>query len=1521
MEVATKIILIVEDDAGLCDLLNERIQENGFQTACAQTASIAFDWLKDNSPTLILLDYSLPDMVAKEFIAGLKTQMDVIPPFVLATGRGDERIAVEMMKLGARDYVIKDSHFLEMIPIIVKRVCTEIENENKLMYTQQALTESNQFNKQIIDSAQEGVVVYDLNKRIVTWNPYMENITGEKASDVLNRYVLEPFPFVESVGLLEKIDNALLGNVKCEIEYQFTSRVTGKSFWIADNVSTLLNAGGEIIGAISIVRDITASKCAEEEVLRVSKHYQAIIEKSPDGCVLIDSDGRFKYASPSALRMFGYSLEELMHIHPNDVTHQDDLAMVVSNLEKLIGDSAFVPVLEYRFRHRNGEWRWIESTFSNLLNDSAVEAVVINFRDISDRKLAEETLKIRETYLTAIIENLPGMIWLKDVDSHILLTNTNFAHIFGREKPEDLLGKTDLDFSPKEHAVRYLADDKKVVTTKEPLHVEELIFDQQSVKYFETFKMPIFDENNQVIGTTGYSQDISERKMAEIAIRESEEKFKKAFTTSPDVINITRIEDGVYVSINSGFTRIMGYSEDDVLGKSSVDKDIWVNATDRDLLIQGLREKGFVQNLVAQFRAKSGDLIYGMMSASIIELNGVKHILSMTRDITERKLLEDNLKESEERYRMLAENSNDVIWKISLDGRYVYISPSVYQLRGYTVEEVMTQTLDQIACPESLPVIEENFAKSLLEYQQNHLLESVYLEIEQPCKDGSTVWIESSAKLVLNDKGEPIGYVGVSRNITERKKSEEFLRFSEEKFRSVFQNSIVGKSITTIDGHLSVNKAYSEIVGYTQEELTKLKWADFTHKDDIEFNNQKIQSILKGDKEFSQWEKRFIHKDGHIIWVDISIVLLRDSEGQPIHFITEINDITQRKEAEALLNHERELYLDLVNTQPAGIYRIRVIPPESWEKAAWSNSENSPYIMELASDRFCEILGLSREEFERNPKVLFDLIHPDDQEEYIIRNSEANIKKIPFDWDCRLLINGIVKWVHFESFPRQLPNGDMIFTGILYDITERIAAESALKENRDVLNKLLFASLEFIDSGSDEIDYKKISDNILQLSGAKYASFNMYNADEHNFRTVAVSGMDNLQEKVKSVLGFELIDKKWKHDSIRESRINGKISTKFNSLSDLASFAFPKTLSRMIEKLFNLGEIWVVQIVKNNKSIGDYTLLFTDKDTMNNREIVELYATQVGLYLERLNSENALRKSEEVYRNLVMRIPDGVYKSTIAGKFMDVNPAMIKMLGYDSKEEMLKLNIISDLYFDVSDRNVKLKKNAKDIMSVFQLKKKDGTGVWIEDHGWYNSDNQGNIVSHEGVLRDITERKKSEDALIESERLLRESQAVAKLGSYSWDITTLQWTSSRILDGIFGIDENFERSTENWISLIHPDWKQEIIDYIENNIITKHERFDKEYKIVRHDNGQECWVHGLGQLEFDELNQPAKLIGTITNIDERKFAEIALNDKVNELMNFQRLTVGRELSMIELKKEINELHEKLGLEPKYRIVE
>ena len=152
------IVLIVEDDKGLVELVTEKVQEAGYETSDVHSAHDALDWLNGHTPYMMLLDYSLPDMNAKEFLTQLQKKEQPLPPFIVSTGQGDERIAVEMMKLGARDYIIKDSLFLERLPEVIKRVAREIENENKRMQAEAEKEELEAQNRQLQKSESLGLM-------------------------------------------------------------------------------------------------------------------------------------------------------------------------------------------------------------------------------------------------------------------------------------------------------------------------------------------------------------------------------------------------------------------------------------------------------------------------------------------------------------------------------------------------------------------------------------------------------------------------------------------------------------------------------------------------------------------------------------------------------------------------------------------------------------------------------------------------------------------------------------------------------------------------------------------------------------------------------------------------------------------------------------------------------------------------------------------------------------------------------------------------------------------------------------------------------------------------------------------------------------------------------------------------------------------------------------------------------------------------------------------------------------------
>ena len=160
------------------------------------------------------------------------------------------------------------------------------------------------------------------------------------------------------------------------------------------------------------------------------------------------------------------------------------------------------------------------------------------------------------------------------------------------------------------------------------------------------------------------------------------------------------------------------------------------------------------------------------------------------------------------------------------------------------------------------------------------------------------------------------------------------------------------------------------------------------------------------------------------------------------------------KRVEEALRHERELCLDMVNNQPAGIYRIRVSPKNLWRKNAWNSPEYFPYSIELVSDRFCNILGIQRQVFKTNPGIIIDLVHTEDKIEFARKIKAASVKMIPFQWEGRLIIGGKILWAHFESLPRPIANGDVLWTGILFDITGKKQVE-ADREKLEAQNRQL----------------------------------------------------------------------------------------------------------------------------------------------------------------------------------------------------------------------------------------------------------------------------------------------------------------------------------------------------------------------------------------------------------------------------------------------------------------------------------
>jgi two-component system, sensor histidine kinase and response regulator len=255
----------------------------------------------------------------------------------------------------------------------------------------------------------------------------------------------------------------------------------------------------------------------------------------------------------------------------------------------------------------------------------------------------------------------------------------------------------------------------------------------------------------------------------------AEEKLRKSITTSSDSVNINRLSDGMYVSINEGFTRIMGYTNEDIAGKTSLELNIWNNPLSRNILIDELVEKGKIENFEAEFIKKDGSIVTGLMSASVIDLNGVPHILSITRDLTHDKRIENDLKREQYFINALMENLNDYIYFKDRESRFLRIN------RSHATSFGLEDPCDAVGKNDFDYFTPEHARQAFSDEQNIMITGKPVTRIEKHVKPNKPDKWSLSTKLPLFDTSHNvIGTFGISRDITEQKMSEEEIKFKNE---------------------------------------------------------------------------------------------------------------------------------------------------------------------------------------------------------------------------------------------------------------------------------------------------------------------------------------------------------------------------------------------------------------------------------------------------------------------------------------------------------------------------------------------------------------------------------------------------------------------------------------------------------------------------------------------------------------------------------------------------------------------
>ncbi|MDA3906213.1 MAG: PAS domain S-box protein [Bacteroidales bacterium] len=503
---------------------------------------------------------------------------------------------------------------------------------------EQLLKESEEKYRGLYNSIRDSILVADTNRNIIECNPAFYELFGYSKDEIIGKqtvYIYENESEFKALGEALKQHYGDAPFLKT-VNYK---KKSGEVFPGETNVFYLKDDNGEVNGFIGLIRDITEREQADKALLDSEEKYHLLYDNTPMSYQSLNKDGTIKNTNPAWLKTLGYTQEEVVGKYFGDLLHPDHKAHFEKNFPAF-KKRGYVHGVMFKIRHKDGHY--LDISFEGrigYLPDGSFKQTYCVFEDITERKKAEKEIK----RFSRIFEDSFNEIFLFDAKTFIFTEVNNAAQKNLGYSMEELQKMTPLDFKPEFTSESFA----KLVEPLRTGEKEKIVFEtvhqrkDQSLYNVEVHLQLLHFEQEDLF--VAIILDISERKQIETNLKNSEEKFRRAFITSPDSININRLSDGLYVEINSGFTKIMGYSEYEVIGKASTELNIWANPSDRNKLIAGLQANVLVENLEAKFRTKNGELKDGLMSANIIELNNEPHILSITRDITERKKAEEEL--------------------------------------------------------------------------------------------------------------------------------------------------------------------------------------------------------------------------------------------------------------------------------------------------------------------------------------------------------------------------------------------------------------------------------------------------------------------------------------------------------------------------------------------------------------------------------------------------------------------------------------------------------------------------------------------------------------------------------------------------------------------------------------------------------------------------------------------------------------------------------------------------------------
>ena len=659
---------------------------------------------------------------------------------------------------------------------------------------------------------------------------------------------------------------------------------------------------------LTVIQDVTERKRDEEALRQSEQKYRELAEKTNDIIWTADPGFRITYISPSVGRILGRTPAEVTG-HPmgdflSPASWEHLRAAMAGQLgldTEGPGNREAVARTEAEFYRRDGSSVWLENLASGIRDRNGRLAGVYGIsRDVTERRMAEEEARLAAQEWQETFDSAADMISVHDRDGHIVRANRAFAEALGLKQGE-ISGRHCYELVHGTSAPWPGCPHQRCLSLGRPCSEE--IWEPRLGRYLQVSASPLFNSSHQVAGSVHMARDITERKKTEEALAASEANYRNLFDHSLMGLQVIDLETMKTVLASESMARMLGFDSGAAMqGTEFLDL---VLPDDLDAVIAGL-----VKVLVSPgsytsgtFRARTvdGRTVWVTAMASVFEYVCRLSILLSVLDVTAEKEAEDALRASESRYRMLADNVSDIIWSLNMKTGKSFFSPSITRLLGYTVEEVVSLRAREVVSPASYSRAMSAFSNAQPREADGPAPASLaaQLEIELVRKDGALVWVEVSETMVLDAGGRPAEVFGVMRDITGRKRADEALRSSEERFRNLVEATSDWVWETDPGGtYTYVSPQVSAALGYEAGEIIGRSIFDLMPAGEGPHFAATFRSAAAGSEPFSFVESPRLHKDGRVVVTETSGVPFFSDDGGLLGYRGIGRDITRRKKVE-----------------------------------------------------------------------------------------------------------------------------------------------------------------------------------------------------------------------------------------------------------------------------------------------------------------------------------------------------------------------------------------------------------------------------------------------------------------------------------------------------------------------------------------------------------------------------------------------------------------------------------------------